>query len=420
MSLRGGDLWVPIALQYSLSPSSTPSLRGADLAVSASLLFCALLSALHLLWAYFQRVADGQIRLPEHSEPTDAFDVVKPEDIVEGNPVDADRAWSKIRTQRIFIVGLCASTLVLDAVAFAITPQTTDILDLISNALRVTFELYITALASRLLQRRKRTFNVVAHISSHGSSLNRRRRSHHSPSRSVGSFIIYILATAAALTLPRGPPLHLPPEQFFDNKTVHSATNKDPVNVAWCKVVTLASSAKSVEIGDLPIIPGSVRSPVNFDLLTKVILRRGYTATFTKKGSGWNILRVLISANKWWLFVDVLMAAVSAIANYLPPIAIQRVIKFIEEDPNRDNIQWGWVAVLAVCFGALSLALSNGQVWAIVLVYFNSRLKNQVNLLLYKKTLTRKHVAAVSTEEKAPEGQADGAKDKKKEKKDDD
>ncbi|KAH8793678.1 multidrug resistance-associated ABC transporter [Flagelloscypha sp. PMI_526] len=452
MSLRGGDLWVPIALQYSLSPSSTPSLRGADLAVSASLLFCALLSALHLLWAYFQRVADGQIRLPEHSEPTDAFDVVKPEDIVEGNPVDADRAWSKIRTQRIFIVGLCASTLVLDAVAFAITPQTTDILDLISNALRVTFELYITALASRLLKEgsgpltSSLTFHLTGLLSTAAVALiilrvvpSEGEQAYSNVSTlehlRLASFIIYILATAAALTLPRGPPLHLPPEQFFDNKTVHSATNKDPVNVAGVKwgsvldlslfsfagkVVTLASSAKSVEIGDLPIIPGSVRSPVNFDLLTNVIRRRGYTATFTKKGSGWNILRVLISANKWWLFVDVLMAAVSAIANYLPPIAIQRVIKFIEEDPNRDNIQWGWVAVLAVCFGALSLALSNGQVWAIVLVYFNSRLKNQVNLLLYKKTLTRKHVAAVSTEEKAPEGQADGAKDKKKDKKDDD
>ncbi|KAH8833430.1 multidrug resistance-associated ABC transporter [Flagelloscypha sp. PMI_526] len=448
MSLRGVDLWVPRASQYSLSLSNTPSRRGADLAVTSSLVFCALLSALHFLWVYFQRVAAGQIRLPEHSEPTDAFDIVKSEDIVEGNPVDADRAWSKarlqIRTKRIFVAGLSASGLTLDAIAFAVTPQTTDILDLVSNVLRVTFDLYIAALASRLLKEgsgsltSSLTFHLTGLLSTAAVTLiilqalpSEGKQSYSNVSTlehlRLASFTIYILATAVALTLPRGPPLHLSAEQFFDDKTVHSATNKDPVNVAgvqWGsvldlslfsfagKVATLASSAASVEIGDLPIIPGSVRSSVNFDLLTKVIRRRGYAATFTKKGSGWNTLRVLISANKWWLFVDVLIAAVVAVANYLPPIAMQRLIKFIEEDPNRKNIQWGWVAVLAVCLSTLALVLANGQVWAIILVYFNLRLKSQVNLLLYKKTLTRKHIAAVAAEEKEPNLTANGAKDK--------
>lgn len=57
-----------------------------------------------LLVFYFTRTKEGKIQLPTHvdeSEETfygpDPFDVTKPEDIIDGYPIDADAFWTRVR-----------------------------------------------------------------------------------------------------------------------------------------------------------------------------------------------------------------------------------------------------------------------------------------------------------------------------------
>jgi hypothetical protein len=50
---------------------------------------------------YLNRPVEGKIQLPLHSESDsstdDAFDVTKPEDIVDGYPIDEEGFWAKVR-----------------------------------------------------------------------------------------------------------------------------------------------------------------------------------------------------------------------------------------------------------------------------------------------------------------------------------
>ena len=66
------------------------------LAVGVALVICSVTSLLALLVA---RAMVKNIRLPEETGATSHrfFEVMRPEDIVDGYPVDAERFWSRVR-----------------------------------------------------------------------------------------------------------------------------------------------------------------------------------------------------------------------------------------------------------------------------------------------------------------------------------
>ena len=69
-----------------------------QLEVVVALLACSLLSAVSIV---FSSPDEGKIKLPHFAEDSalqDPFDVTKPEDIVDGEPVDEANFWAKAST----------------------------------------------------------------------------------------------------------------------------------------------------------------------------------------------------------------------------------------------------------------------------------------------------------------------------------
>lgn len=174
--------------------------------------------------------------------------------------------------------------------------------------------------------------------------------------------VLYVLTAIVVVITPTGPALHYPPEAIYSEKTVLQATNTDQENVtgvigasAWdsllfsytTKVVMLGNVAESLEIGDLPVVPASMRATFNYSKMKKAMrdtqLRiRNWEPT---PGSGWNLGYKLFVINRWGFSVQFLLAATAAVMFYMPPIFLEKLVKYIEDDPERQDRSWGWVYV---------------------------------------------------------------------------
>ena len=74
-----------------------------QLPVAVALGACALISA--GLFVLAKPVDDGKVQLPEilrDSTSADPFDVTKPEDIIDGEPVDEKRFWARVCAKYVF------------------------------------------------------------------------------------------------------------------------------------------------------------------------------------------------------------------------------------------------------------------------------------------------------------------------------
>jgi hypothetical protein len=69
-----------------------------QLEIASALVITAFCSSLFL---FLNRPTEGKIQLPLHSEDSDsdndAFDVTRPEDIIDGYPIDGERFWVQVR-----------------------------------------------------------------------------------------------------------------------------------------------------------------------------------------------------------------------------------------------------------------------------------------------------------------------------------
>lgn len=212
---------------------------------------------------------------------------------------------------------------------------------------------------------------------------------------------LYCVAFIIASTLPQGPPLRFEPEHIYSQKTIASTTNTSPDNVCgvtgmffppflmrnktnltniygkvasvWdtllfsytTKVVMLGNISESLEIGDLPIVPASIRATHLFKLMKSALRTPIPTLSFPftsfrlfsfRKGSGWEILCKLMRLNKWVLIYEVALAAASAVLWYAPAFFLQKLVKYLEQDPEREDRRWGWVFVAGMFgFNALTM-----------------------------------------------------------------
>lgn len=72
-----------------------------QLPIAVALGACAVFSAGLLALA---KPADGKVELPEivrDATSQDPFDVTKPEDVVDGEPVEEERFWSRVRCRDV-------------------------------------------------------------------------------------------------------------------------------------------------------------------------------------------------------------------------------------------------------------------------------------------------------------------------------
>ena len=129
-------------------------------------------------------------------------------------------------------------------------------------------------------------------------------------------------------------------------------------------------------------------------------------------GSGWQSVFRLARLNWIPFVVEAPLAAVSAVVYYAPPFFLQQLIKYLERDPSRQQMGWGWVYVIGIfASNALSSfsmpfkpflslvtdnALVTSQLWTLAMTTIQVRLKIQLNSSLFAKTLVRKDIASAS------------------------
>ncbi|KAJ7512914.1 multidrug resistance-associated ABC transporter [Mycena galericulata] len=406
------------------------------------------------IFFYLNRPKEGKIQLPIHSEAVeeDPFDVTKPEDVIDGYPIEGEAFWVRVTWRKIFICILLAAVVGLQAACLALAVLET--FEVATYALHLFYALYVLTVAGFAVKR----IDVQAHSESiwHLAALTTLPAFSMSftailPSDAVilasveiiqrlwyAVLAIYIVACITAWTTPLGPPLHYPPSAIYSPKTVAAATNTDQENVTgvvgaspWdvlffsytTKVVMLGNTAESLEIGDLPIVPANMRSTLNYASMKKAMRQiKLYLGSWKPThGSGALLAYRLLRVNIYALTAQFLLAATSAFLFYAPPFFMRMLLAYLESDPNRENTSWGWVWVFSLFSTNLISFLLTGQLWSLSTTTLQVRLRNQLNSVLFAKTLVRKDVASTAPPPTSSKDNADtkaAAVEKKDEEKD--
>ncbi|KAJ7185377.1 multidrug resistance-associated ABC transporter [Mycena filopes] len=426
-----------------------------QLEIACSLAITAVCSSLFL---YLNRSVEGKIHLPLHSDESepgdDAFDVTRPEDVLDGYPIDGDRFWATIRRRKLFLCVLLVAILGLQIASLVLSVLVEG--QVATYALHLAYVLYVLVVAAFAVNR--------AEVERHSESIWHLAALTTLPSFCMAFTAIlpadpviasvetlqrlwyavlglYIVSCVTAWTTPLGPPLHYPPAAIYSPKTVATISNADSLsstgeNVTgvvgaspWdvlffsytTKVVMLGNTAVSLEIGDLPIVPASMRSTYNYASMTAATrhLRLRLGRWRPTPGSGALLAYRLLRVNLYGLTAQFLLAATSAILFYAPPFFMRMLLAYLESDPDREDTAWGWVWVFSLFSTNVVSYLLTGQLWSLSTTTLQVRLRNQLNTILFAKTLVRKDVAS-SAPPPTSSKDKDKTKDAEAEKKKDD
>ena len=190
--------------------------------------------------------------------------------------------------------------------------------------------------------------------------------------------VLYTIAVFIASRTPCGPPLHYPPSQIYSEKVVEQITSKYEDNVCgvtgasvWdtllfsytTKVVMLGYTSESLEIGDLPIVPAGMRATLIYSTMRTAMRKfKLQIGRWTPKpGSGWELGYRLLRNNTGVLTLVISLAAVSAVFFYAPALFLQRVVAYLEVDPERKDRGWGWVYCAGLFFSNAVTQLSRSS-----------------------------------------------------------
>ncbi|GJE85243.1 multidrug resistance-associated ABC transporter [Phanerochaete sordida] len=411
------------------------------IALGASALFSAAAFAL-------SKPDEGKVQLPEivrDATREDPFDVTQPEDLVDGEPLEEERFWSRMRLRKVLLTLILAGSLALETVSLAWSAVEADRHGVAVYAVRTTFALYLVIVAACSVKLEyAQHWRCVLHIfaltflaaSFFGtfailpSTPTPIAANAVLPSPVVPSAVyyadaaLYIVACAIAATIPRGPPLHFPSERVYSDKTLMSVTSKYPDNVCgsvnasvWdtllfsytTKVVMLGYTSESLEIGDLPILPASMRATYIFAsmraAMTKWPLRIG--SWHPAPGSGWQLVYRIVRNNGAALALLLSLAPLAAVLFYAPSFFLQRVVAYLEADPGRTDRARGWVFCAGLVVSNAAVHLMTEQLVFLAMTTLQVRLRVQLNSVLFAKTLVRKDVASVAGA--APGAEADAA-----------
>ncbi|KAJ7104459.1 multidrug resistance-associated ABC transporter [Mycena belliarum] len=427
-----------------------------QLEIVVSLTVCAAFSAVCL---FFNRPTEGKIQLPLHSEADafeDPFDVTKPEDVVDGYPIDGDAFWAKIRRRKLALTVLLLGIVGLQAVCLALSIIHRE--DSATYTLHVCYALYLFAVAAFAVNRT----DVDVHSESiwHLAALTALPAFCMAftmilPSDSTVASVelvqqlwyavlaLYSVACVGAWTTPLGPPLHYPPSAIYSAKVVAAVTNADHENVTgvvgaspWdvlffsytTKVVMLGNTAASLEIGDLPIVPANMRSTHNYDSMRRAMreIKLRVASWRPAPGSGALLAYRLLRVNMAPLVAQFLLAASAAILFYAPPFFLRMLLTYLEDDPGREHTAWGWVWVFSLfstnVISYLRASPFSLCLWSLSTTTLQVRIRNQLNTILFAKTLVRKDVASTAPPPTRTKdnGDSKGTSDTEAEEKEDD
>ncbi|KZT01063.1 multidrug resistance-associated ABC transporter [Laetiporus sulphureus 93-53] len=407
------------------------------------------------------RPKGGKIQLPisEEVPERDPFDVTKPEDRIDGYPVNEEAFWYRMRLRKLAISIFLGSILAIQSVCLGWSAIDDDRSQALIHALHVAFALYLLIIAGRSVRKQDGSHAVyIVHLSAltfvatalfFTTAILPSSRLAHTGSSDVSAvplglfyatFTLYAISLVIAATTPCGPPLHFPPEQIYSEKTIMKVSTQYADNVCgirgasmWdtllfsytTKVVMLGNTSESLEIADLPIVPADMRATTLFATMRAAM--RAYKLRVgswkPKPGSGWELLYRLVRVNARMIMAVVVLAAVAAVLFYTPAFFLRNVVYYLEVDPDRTNRGWGWVYCTGLFVSNAITHLITGQLWSLSTTTLQVRLKVQLNSILFAKTLVRKDVASSSGPAAASDGATSSAASgdgKSKEKEEDD
>ncbi|TFK68805.1 multidrug resistance-associated ABC transporter [Pluteus cervinus] len=406
------------------------------------------LSAIGSLLAFFAgREKDGKIQLPLTNDTVgheyDPFDVTTPEDILDGYPVDETTFWNKMRLRKVLISLLLSLTLVLETIQFGwVNMEDADWRDVATSTLRVSFAAYLLLITVRAVKSQSKHAETIIHLatlttlSSVLLLISTMLPTTPPPVAKLSEEVIiglqrlrlavlalYIISASITSTTRRGPRLQYPPERIYFEKTVNAKTNPDPENVCgvvgaspWgvmlftytTKVVWLGNLAASLEIADLPIVPGNMRATYAFSSMRRVIreVKPKFWSWTPKPGSGWGLAYRLLYLNSGAFATQITLVSITAVLFYAPAVFLRLFIGYLEVDPLRKDTGWGWVYVMGLFVSSVFVYLLTGQLWSLSTTTIQVRLRTQLNSTLFAKTLVRKDVASSAP---PPSTEADGA-----------
>ncbi|KAA1472498.1 multidrug resistance-associated ABC transporter [Dentipellis sp. KUC8613] len=379
---------------------------------------------------------EGKITLPtsvdgEGNYERDPFDVTTAEDVVDGEPVDEAGFWAGARLRKLFIIILFFGAIAIQSVCLGWSVTFGERENIVIYSLHIVFAIYVLILAVRSMahtdvfvhELSMIHISILTSLAAILSAITAILPANPPPVKALltqptairalwyAVFAIYTVSMVIAVTTPLGPALHFPPERIYSEKTVDAITNQAYDNVCGVtgasvadtllfsyttKVVMLGNVAESLDIGDLPIVPGNMRATAIFasmrDTIRTVHFRvRGWRP---KPGSGWELAYRLMRVNSGAFILQMALAAVSALIFYAPPFFLQLLVAYLEADPERKHTEWGWVYSIGLFASTASVYLLTGQLWSISTTTIQVRLKVQLNSILFAKTLVRKDVAS--------------------------
>ncbi|KAG6854494.1 hypothetical protein C0991_006096 [Blastosporella zonata] len=382
---------------------------------------------------FLNRPREGKIQLPIHGTADvlenihDPFDVTKPEDVVDGYPIEGDAFWSKMRWRKFVLALLLTAILAIDGGLLGWSVANNEESEIVIYSLRVIFALYLVSLAGASVNETdaERHATYLYHLTPLTTMatlfLGSTAILPSSPPVTTSikvlpglwytSFALYTILCLSYFTTPQGPRLHFPAERIYSQKTIQAATNHDEENVSGVvgaslydvllfsyttKVVWLGNVATSLETGDLPIVPGDMRATFNYAKMKRgmrdIRLRIGKWKP--QPGSGWNMGWRLLRLNVAVISLMLLLAAISAVLFYAPALFLQRLVKHLEVDVERKDMGWGWVYVIGLFASNAITYFVTGQLWSMSTTTIQVRLRIQLNSILFAKTLVRKDVAS--------------------------
>ncbi|CEQ42894.1 SPOSA6832_04771, partial [Sporobolomyces salmonicolor] len=94
-----------------------------------------------------------------------------------------------------------------------------------------------------------------------------------------------------------------------------------------------------------------------------------------------------------------ILATANAVLYYVPAFFLQRLVHFLEQRSDESesrSLAWGYVFCAGLLVGAVAESLVSGQLWFVSNSMLSSRIRVQLNTLIFDKTLKRKDVSGVS------------------------
>ncbi|KAH9050918.1 ATP-binding cassette transporter [Lactarius deliciosus] len=369
----------------------------------------------------------GKIALPITSDTPlesrpDPFDVTSPEDIIDGEPIDEASFWANVKLRGALLVIAFAVIVSLQTVSLGYSISFSSSAIIATHILHVSFSVYLShtrrtihlsalsALAFVLL-------GFTALFPSNRVSTSILADGSQPRFMQVVWYVVlglYAFSTFIAVTTSLGPALHFPVSRIYSEKTVAAITNQAMDNVSgvtgasvWdqllfsytTKVVMLGNTAESLDIGDLPIVPGTMRATYLFRSMRSTLSTtrlRQFLLWDIRPGSGWELAYRLARVNRTGFIVQMTLASIGAVLYYAPPFFLQQLVKYLETDPERHDRSWGWFYSFGMFFGTASIYLINGQMWSLSTTTLQVGIRVQLNSILFAKTLVRKDVASSS------------------------